>query len=104
MERRQLRSAAGIKRVLGFLGIIAVRILQLREVSRSAPELPAIEAVPELMVKTLVAGRLEVSEKKMSLREFWRNVARVGGFIGRKSDGDPGWQTLWKGWLRVLEM
>jgi len=103
MERRQLRSAAGIKRVLGFLGIIAVRILQLREVSRSAPELPAIEAVPELMVK-LVAGRLEVSEKKMSLGEFWRNVARVGGFIGRKSDGDPGWQTLWKGWLRVLEM
>jgi hypothetical protein len=45
MERRQLRSAAGIKRVLGFLGIIALRILQLREVSRSAPELPAIEAV-----------------------------------------------------------
>jgi len=103
MERRQLRSAAGIKRVLGFLGIIAVRILQLREVSRSAPELPAIEAVPELMVK-IVAGRLEVSEKKMSHGEFWRNVARVGGFIGRKSDGDPGWQTLWKGWLRVLEM
>ena len=60
--------------------------------------------IPELMVKTLVAGRLEVSEKKMSLGEFWRNVARVGGFIGRKSDGDPGWQTLWKGWLRVLEM
>jgi hypothetical protein len=57
-----------------------------------------------LMVKTLVAGRLEVSEKKMSLGEFWRKVARVGGFIGRKSDGDPGWQTLWKGWLRVLEM
>jgi hypothetical protein len=102
MERRQLRSAAGIKRLLGFLGIVAVRVLQLREVSRSAPELPAIEAVPELMVK-IVAGRLEVPEK-MSLGAFWRNVARVGGFIGRKSDGDPGWQTLWKGWLRVLEM
>jgi Transposase DNA-binding/Transposase DDE domain len=102
MEKRQLRSAAGIKRLLGFLGIVAVRVLQLREVSRNTPEVPAIEAVPELMVK-LVAGRLEISES-MSFGEFWRNVARVGGFIGRKSDGDPGWQTLWKGWLRVLEM
>jgi hypothetical protein len=103
MERRQLRSAAGIKSLLGFLGIVAVRLLQLREVSRSAPcELAAIEAVPELMVK-IVAERVGVSEE-MSLREFWRNVARIGGFIGRKSDGEPGWQTLWKGWLRVLEM
>jgi hypothetical protein len=102
MERRQLRSAAGIKRLLGFLGIVAVRLLQLREISRSTPKVPAIEAVPEMMVK-IVAGRLEISES-MSLGEFWRNVARVGGFIGRKSDGDPGWQTLWKGWLRVLEM
>src|SRR4051812_43705165 len=103
IERRQLRSAAGIKRLLGFLGIVAVRLLQLRETSRSTPDIPAIEAVPELMVK-LVAGRLEVSEDSMSFGEFWRNVARIGGFIGRKSDGDPGWQTLWKGWVRVLEM
>ncbi len=104
MEQRQLSGAAGIKRLLGFLGIVAVRLLQLREISRNAPQLlPAIEAVPELMVK-LVAGRTEVPEKKISLREFWRNVARIGGFIGRKSDGEPGWQTLWKGWLRVLEM
>jgi hypothetical protein len=102
MESRQLRSAAGIERLLGFLGIIAVRLLQLREVSRSTPELPAIEAVPEMMVR-IVAQCLEVSER-MSLGQFWRNVARIGGFIGRKSDGDPGWQTLWKGWLRVVEM
>lgn len=89
MERRQLRSAAGIKRLLGFLGIVAVRILQLREASRSTPEVPAIEAVEELMVE-LVAGRLEVSEK-MSLGEFWRNVARIlGGLSDLKSDGDPG--------------
>ena len=28
-------------------------------------------------------------------------VARLGGFLGRKSDGEPGWQTLWQGWMRV---
>ncbi|HZO73094.1 MAG TPA: IS4 family transposase, partial [Ktedonobacteraceae bacterium] len=24
--------------------------------------------------------------------------AKLGGFLGRKSDGDPGWLTLWRGW------
>jgi hypothetical protein len=37
MERRQLRKDAGIKNLLGLLGIEAVRLVQLREVSRSAP-------------------------------------------------------------------
>jgi hypothetical protein len=40
----------------------------------------------------------------MSFGQFWQDVARLGGFIGRSSDGEPGWQTLWKGWSRVLEM
>ncbi|HEX4068953.1 MAG TPA: IS4 family transposase, partial [Candidatus Babeliales bacterium] len=31
-------------------------------------------------------------------------VASLGGFIGRKSDGDPGWQTLWRGLLRLFDM
>jgi hypothetical protein len=31
-------------------------------------------------------------------------IARSGGFLGRKSDGLPGWQTLWRGWLRLQDM
>ena len=39
---------------------------------------------------------------ELSLGEFWRHVAMLGGFIGRKSDGDRVWQTLWRSWLSVL--
>jgi hypothetical protein len=28
-------------------------------------------------------------------------VAQLGGFLRRASDGPPGWQTLWQGWLRL---
>jgi hypothetical protein len=28
----------------------------------------------------------------------------MGGFLARKSDGNPGWQTIWKGWLRIQDM
>ncbi len=34
----------------------------------------------------------------MTVQEFWREVARFGGFLARKHDGEPGWQTLWQGW------
>ncbi|WP_390823488.1 IS4 family transposase [Anabaena azotica] len=36
--------------------------------------------------------------------DFFLAIARLGGFLGRKSDGLPGWQTLWRGWLRLQDM
>jgi len=32
---------------------------------------------------------------------FWRGMARLGGFLGRKSDVEPGWQSLWRGWQEL---
>ena len=31
-----------------------------------------------------------------------RSGPRLGGFLARKSDGDPGWQTIWKGWFVLM--
>ena len=31
-------------------------------------------------------------------------VARVGGFLARRHDGSPGWQTIWRGWQRLMWM
>jgi hypothetical protein len=39
----------------------------------------------------------------VTIAEFWRGVAMLGGFIGRKGDGEPGWQTLWDGWRRLQD-
>jgi len=104
MEARQLETAQGLLALLGFLSIVAVRLLQLRTLSRTEPERPAGQVVPRRLVK-LVSARLGSSEPEaMTLRQFWQGVARLGGFIGRKSDGEPGWQTLWRGWLRLQDM
>ena len=29
-------------------------------------------------------------------------IATIGGFLGRKSDGEPGWRTMWLGFRDVL--
>ena len=36
-----------------------------------------------------------------TLHEAIRLVAGLGGFLGRKSDGEPGTQTLWLGLQRL---
>ena len=36
-----------------------------------------------------------------TLRQAMHMVATLGGFQGRKSDGNPGTETLWKGLQRL---
>jgi hypothetical protein len=90
--------------LLGFLAITAVRLMQLRCLSRTNPEGRAGEAGIDPLFLKLVAARLHQEPAALSVGQFWRGVAMLGGFIGRKSDGEPGWQTLWDGWLRLQDM
>lgn len=101
IEERQLKTAHGLKTILGIFSIIAVKLLQLKSAARSAKNTHAKEEVPEVLVK-IVCKKYRIDENQLTLKEFWRRVAMYGGFIGRKSDGDPGWQTLWKGWLELI--
>jgi len=103
IEQRQLTTAQSLQACLGFLAIVAVRLLELRETSRQQPETPARHKVEPEMLET-VRQYFHLPPSDLSVREFWRLVARLGGFLGRKSDGDPGWQTIWRGWLRLQDL
>lgn len=103
MEQRQLTTADGLERLLGFLAIVSLRLLPLRTLARTDSTLPIEQAVPVVMLKVLVA-RLQLSQPPRTVGEFWHSLARLGGFIGRKGDGSPGWQTLWRGWSRLQDL
>ncbi len=36
-----------------------------------------------------------------TVREFYQELAKLGGFLGRKRDGEPGWITLWHGFYKL---
>lgn len=101
VESRQYRHADRLAPVIGLIGVQAVRLLQLRELSRREPNRPAAEVVPAAWIKTL-RTILRRPRPLDTVREVLHAVASLGGFLGRRHDGEPGWKTLWCGLETLL--
>jgi hypothetical protein len=100
VEQRQVRTVERFLPLLGFYAVVAVRLLQLRATARLEPDAPTKE--PPAM-QALLAGALGLAVDRVATRRgFCHALARLGGFLGRKSDGEPGWQTLWRGHQALL--
>jgi hypothetical protein len=98
IEKRQFDHGDDICRLLGVCGPIAVRLLQMRNVARVEPQAPAGLHVDPLVIEVL-AQRLDwTSTESVAMGDFWRGVAQLGGHLGRRGDGPPGWKTVWRGW------
>ena len=103
IEELELSTADRLELALGLLAIVAVRLLQLREQARREPDAPACNHIDPLWLG-LIAARFALDAERLSVRQFWHAVARLGGFLARKGDGEPGWQTLWLGFQRLKDM
>lgn len=103
IERSQLNDRGDLEALLGFAAPIALRLLQLRQTARAHLDQLAQEVVDPLMVEVL-AQRIRTEPTGLTLSAFWRGVARLGGFLGRKGDGDPGWRTVWWGWRYLSDL
>jgi Druantia protein DruA/Transposase Tn5 dimerisation domain/Transposase DNA-binding len=105
IEQRQLGSADRIEACLAVDLVIGWRIYRLCKLGREIPNVPCTVYFEEAEWKALVAyvtHNPTPPEEPPTLREAVRMVASIGGFLGRKSDGEPGTKTLWLG-LQELE-
>src|SRR3954454_12508361 len=101
-EERRLPQADRLVPLLGALAIVAVRLLTLRDAARRDGPAPA--DAPAAALKVLAAKLQRPAECFETNRAFLRGVAQLGGFLARTSDGEPGWQTLWKGWSVLMTL
>ncbi len=101
VESRQYRTGERLAPVIGLLAVLAVRLLQLKMVAHTDPEQPAAGVVPKTWLATLPLV-LKSRKPIHSVRDFFRSLASLGGFLGRKGDGEPGWQTTWRGLQTLL--
>ncbi len=98
---RQLKTKERLEPMVGLMSVEAVRLVQLKAAARSEPDRPAEDFVPLVWVMVLTMVRKLRPAGKLTVGEFYREMAKLGGFIGRKSDGEPGWITIWRGWGKL---
>jgi len=102
-EDRRFETAARMASCLAILSLVAVRVFQLRCALQSHADEPA-ERVGTAQEIELIRRLVKHTKKRFTVREFVCGVARLGGFVARKGDGDPGVRTLWRGYQRLQDM
>ena len=98
-EKLPLQTAARLFAALALLSLVALALVDMREKSRFQPDWPATAAGLEttfLQVLTLRSPR-----PVQTVRDVYYALAGLGGHLGRKGDGPPGWQTLWRGLMSL---
>jgi hypothetical protein len=104
VEQSQLEKQHRIETLVGVLAVVAVRLLTLKFLARARPDEQVEEKLLGKAVQLLQERFGQPPEGHWTHRQLIRAVARMGGFIGRRSDGEPGWQTIWRGWQRLMWM
>lgn len=99
IETLQLGNFDRLQTAIALYLIVAWRIQHLISTGRQHPELPcdALFDTEEWHAAWIVSKRTPPPLKPPKLQEMIRLVAGLGGFLGRKGDGEPGSKTLWIG-------
>jgi hypothetical protein len=113
IEDLQFEHADRLEPVIALLSVVATELLRLRELARGADadRTPAASVVDPLWVTVLFAWRYRQQPARgartaadVSVREFAMALGGLGGHLGRKGDGFPGWITTWRGWQKLRLM
>ena len=106
IEALQFTSTGALEPMVALLSVVAVGLLNLREAARrpDAGERPAAEVVDERYVAVLSAWRYRQVRPQLSVQDFYRALARLGGHPDRGRKRPPGWLVLWRGWMALQHM
>jgi hypothetical protein len=107
IEELQLESADSIRRAIATHAIVAWRVLWLALQARETPDAPCTVVLQQHEWQVLHAKlhpHKPIPADPPTLREAVRMIANLGGFLGRKGDGEPGPKTLWRGIRRLDDL
>jgi len=107
LEQLQLETAARVERALATYAIVAWRLLWLTYEARNYPTESIEGILPRHEWQALYCYIYQTTvlpNEPPTLADCVRWIARLGGFLGRKHDGEPGVKTLWLGLQRVHDM
>jgi hypothetical protein len=101
------RIAASLQRALAVYSVIAWRLLSLTLLARATPDVPCtalLEAAEWQALYCAIHKTTQPPSTPPPLGQAVRWVAQLGGYMGRKSDGPPGTEVLWRGLQRLVDL
>jgi hypothetical protein len=108
IEQVQLTTRKRLEPLIGILSVVALSLLGLRDAARDpvTADQPADAFLDPLLIDLAAAEPtgVKIRGPRMTVREFYQMVARIGGYLGNFQKRPPGWQTLWRGWTHLLTM
>jgi len=107
VESCRLGHAERLARHLTIMSIVAWRLFMVTLIARTDPDTPCTRFLANDEWKVLYR---RTHKNKTPPRKppcagdvvVW--IAKLGGFLARKSDGPPGTITLWRGWKRLTDL
>ncbi len=105
VEMAQFTTGQALRVSIAMQSVVATQLLRLRDLARSkeSRDRPAVEVFAEDYIQA--ARHWKARDVTLtSVRDFLYIVADMGGHLGRKRDGPPGWLVLWRGWTKLQLM
>jgi len=104
VEESQLSHPVRIQALFGILAVAGLRLLNTKLLAVTCPQ----KAVDPQELGAEALAILESAWGRPAGGWTYSSVlvaiARLGGFLARKGDGNPGWITIWRGWQKLMLM
>jgi hypothetical protein len=105
VEELQFETLKAVKNCIALYSIVAWRILYLTMLGRNCPDMNCSMVFETNEWQAVYAVFTKKSPPKIPprLNEIILMIAKLGGFLGRKSDGHPGPKVMWIGMQRMKD-
>lgn len=104
IKERQLETAERLETSLGVDMVVAWRIYHMTMLGREKPDSPCTVFFKDVEWKALHCYAHKTPKAPATpptICEALRMLGKIGGHLGRKRDGQPGTQTLWRALIRL---
>lgn len=106
IEKLQLKTAGSLQKAIHVYSVAAMRIMQMVYLSRCHPDI-SCEAVLTKAQWTVLYALIHktaiLPENPPSLADAVAWIGKLGGHLGRKTDGPPGLKAVWNGYQRLCD-
>jgi Transposase Tn5 dimerisation domain/Transposase DNA-binding len=106
IEELQLKQTGSLQKAIHVYSLAAMRIMQMVYQSRVTPQLSCEVVLTKeqwIVLYMLIHKKGNIPAKPPTLEEAVKWIGKLGGHLGRKSDGPPGLKTVWLGYQRLCD-